>query len=141
MLIPVLVRANYKVSSSQLLTLENLVGANLPLLFPEVLVANRTPTACSMTVVGQRRLLFTNSADPDFDGNLLHPLFSMFSVSQGLLQKISGLDYSLTPAAYGQTTEITLTNAGPAAEAWVSLIVKGLIESAVSPDPIVNINV
>lgn len=141
MLIPVLVRANYKVSSSQLLTLENLVGGNLPLLFPEVLVANRTPTACSVTVAGQRRLTYVNSVDPDFDGNFLYSLFPTFSVSQGLLQKLSGLDYSLTPAAYGQTTEITLTNAGPAAQARVSLIIKGFIESAVSPDPLVNINV
>ncbi len=141
MLTPVLVRANYKVASSQLVTIENLLGSNLPLLFPEVIVANRTPTSCAITVAGQRRLVYVGSTDPDFDGNLLYTPFLSFSVSNGQVQKLTGLDYSLTPSSYGQTTEITLTNAGPAAEARVSLIIKGMIESAVSPDSLVNINV
>jgi hypothetical protein len=141
MLTPVLVRANYKVSSSQLVTIENLLGSNLPLLFPEVLVANRTPTSCAVTVSGQRRLVYVGSADPDFDGVLMMSPFLTFSVSDGQVAKLMGLDYSLTPSGYGQTTEIVLTNSGPAAQAWVSLIIKGMIESAVSPDPLVNINV
>lgn len=141
MLTPVLVRANYKVTSSQLVTIENLLGSNLPLLFPEIIVANRTPTSCAVVVSGQRRLVYLGSTDPDFDGNLLYTSFLSFSVSNGQVQKLSGLDYSLTPASYGQTTEITLTNAGPAAQAWLSLIVKGMIETSVKPDPLVNINV
>ena len=141
MLTPVLVRANYKVTSSQLVTIENLLGSNLPLLFPEIIVANRTPTSCAVAVSGQRRLVYLGSTDPDFNGNLLYTPFLSFSVSNGQVQKLSGLDYSLTPASYGQTTEITLTNAGPAAQSRVSLIVKGMIETSVKPDPLVNINV
>jgi hypothetical protein len=121
--------------------IENLLGSNLSLLFPEVIVANRTPTTCAVTVSGQRRLLYVGSTDPDFDGNFLYTMFSSFSVGAAQVQKLTGLDYSLTPSSYGQTTEITLSNAGPAATAWVSLIIKGVIESAVSPDPLVNINV
>jgi len=141
MLTPVIVRANFKVASSQLVTIENLLGSNLPLLFPELIIANRTPTSNAITVAGQRRMVYVGSTDPDFNGVLLYTIFPTFSIAQAQVQKVTGLDYSLTPTGYGQTTEITLTNAGPAATAWVSLIIKGMIETSVKPDPLVNINV
>jgi len=141
MLIPVLVRASFKITTSQLVVLENLVGSNLPLLFPEVRVANRTATTSSITVSGQVRNLFVNQPDPDFEGTLLYSPFVDFSVGNGQTQLLSGLSNSLTPATYGVTNEITLTRTSGAAEAWVTLIVKGMIESSVGPDPLVTINV
>lgn len=142
MLIPVNVRANYKISTSLAVTLENLVGSNLPLLFPEVLALHRTPTTCNLTIAGQRSLNFINQVDPDFDGLFTGPLFTTFTLGQGLLAKLTGLDQSgLLPAAYGQTTVLTFTNAGPAVEARLTLVIKGLIESSVMPDPLAVVNV
>lgn len=141
MLTPVLVRANYKIAGAELVILENLLGSNLPLLFPEVTVMNRTTSTDSVTVSGQIRHLFTNQTDPDFNGAVLYSPFVDFSVGDGQVQVIPGLPNSLTPSSYGVTTEITLTNSGPAAEAWVSLVVKGMVETAISPDPLVTINV
>ena len=142
MLKPVIVRANFKIAVSQTVTLETLLGVNLPLMFPDVLVMNRTPTACSMNVAGIRRLTYTGQSDPDFDGVVTYPAFTTFALSEGNLQKLSGLDQSgLLPSSYGQVHEITFTNSGPAAEVRVSLVIKGFIESSVSPDPLVIVNV
>ena len=141
MLIPVLVRASYKIPTSFTVTLENILGSNLPLLFPEVEVMNRTTAACTVTLDGERRNVFTAQPDPDFDGAVLTPLFSTFSVADGLEAPVPGFANSLTPATYGVTNEITMLNAGPAAEVWVTLVIRGFIESAVSPDPLVTINV
>ena len=142
MLIPVLVRASYKVTTTQLVTLENIVGSNLPLLFPEVWVSNRTPAVNSpIAISGEVRNVFSGSPDPDFDGAILYAPFIDFSLSEGQTSKLTGLSNSLTPASSGITTEISITRAGLAAEAWVSLLVKGMIESSVSPDPLVTINV
>lgn len=142
MLVAVLVRASYKVATSQVVTLENIVGENLPLLFPEVQVMHRTPAANSLTISGEERNVFTNQPDSDFDGAVLTPLFTTFAVADGTTAVLTGLKNSLLPAApYGITTEVTLTNAGPEAEAWVTLVVRGMIESSVSPDSFVTINV
>ena len=139
---PVIVRANFKIAVSQTVTLETLLGVNLPLMFPDVLVLNRTPTACSITVAGIRRLTYASQSDPDFDGVVTYPLFTTFAMAEGSLQKLSGLDQSgLLPSSYGSVTEITFTNSGPAATSWVSLVIKGFIESSVSPDPLVIVNV
>lgn len=141
MLVPVIVRASYKIPVTLTVTLESVLGSNLPLLFPEVEIMNRTPTACSVTVSGETRNLFVNQPDPDFDGAVLSPLSATFSVGEGLTASVSGLGNTLLPTANGITTELTLVNTGPAAEARVSLVIRGLIESAVSPDPLVTINV
>lgn len=141
MLIPVLVRASYKVATSQVVVLENLVGSNLPLLFPELYVFNRTPSANSLTVSCVRSTLFLTQPDPDFTGAVNQSIFSPFALGNGQNQKLSGLDFSLTPAAYGVSTTLTLTNGGAAPESWVSLVLKGMIESSVQPDPLVVINV
>jgi hypothetical protein len=141
MLIPVLVRANYKVTTSQVVTLESLAGVNLPLLFPEVWLFNRTPTANSLTVSGQRTLVYLNTADPDFSGSVNQAMFSTFSIGNGQSSKLAGLENSLVPASYNITNTLTLTNAGAAPEAWVSLVLKGMIESSVRPDPLVIVNV
>jgi hypothetical protein len=140
MLVPVLVRANYKISTSLSVTLENIVGANVPLLFPEVYVHNRSPDPVSVSVTGLRDSTYLNQSDPDFNGIVSQSLFSALSLGQGQSVKLPGLDYSLVPSAFGVTTSLTLSNAGPAAEAWVSLVVKGMIESSVSPDPLVVVN-
>lgn len=142
MLKPVLARVNYKIAASLTVTLEDLIGSNLPLLFPEVLLLNRTPTACTASVVGNRRVTYVGQSDPDFDGSVITPLFATFGIGSGSATKLSGLDQSgLLPSAYGYTNELTFTNAGPAAELRLSLLVKGLIESSVDPDPLVVVNV
>jgi hypothetical protein len=142
MLIPVVIRASYKIPTSLTVTLENLLGSNLPLLFPEVEVMNRTSSACTVTVSGEKRNVFVNSPDPDFDGAVLSPMFSDFSVADGLEAALPGLNQSLVPpSTYGISNEITLLNAGPAAEVWVSLVIRGMIESSVSPDKQTTFNV
>jgi len=141
MLIPVLVRANYKIASSLTVTLEDLLGVNIPLLFPEVLILNRTPTTASLTVTAVRKSVYTNQTDPDFNGTVTTPLSLAFAIGNGQGQKLTGLDGSLVPPAYGVSNEVTLANSGPAAQAWVSLVIKGLIESSVQPDPLIVVNV
>lgn len=141
MLTPVLIRASYKITTAELVVLETLIGSNLPLLFPEVSIMCRTATDDAVTVSGQVRTLFTNQPDPDFDGAVLFAPFSSFSVGDGATASITGLPYSLLPASYGVTTEITLTHVGPAAESEVSLICRGMVETGVSPDAGVVINV
>jgi hypothetical protein len=141
MLVPVLVRANYKIAASLNLTLEGLAAGNLPLLFPELYVFNRTPEPGNLTVAGVRVHSYINQADPDFTGLVNQPLFSTFAISNGQSTKLYGLDNSLLPQNYGISTSLKLTNAGPAAGSWVSLVLKGMIESSVSPDPIAIINV
>jgi hypothetical protein len=141
MLQPVLVRANYKVTTSTLLTLEAMAGSNLPLLFPELWVFNRTPTTNNVTVSGQRKVLFISQPDPDFNGMVSYQTFPTFTLANNTQVKVSGLDYELLSSNYGQTTEITLANAGPAVEAWISVILKGMIDSSVRPDPGLVINV
>jgi hypothetical protein len=141
MLVPVLVRANYKIAAVLNLTLENLVAGNLPLLFPEVYIFNRTPDPNNLTVAGVRVHSYLNQADPDFTGLVNQPLFSSFSIGNGQNVKLPGLDNSLVPTNYGISTQLTLTNAGPAAGSWVSLVIKGMIESSVRPDPAVVVNV
>lgn len=140
MLRPVLIRASFKVAGAELVILEDLVGSNLPLLFPSLLVMNRTGEACSVSVLGEVRTLFTGQPDPDFDGAVVHNPFVAFAVGQDQTQVVSTLA-TLFPASYGVTTEITLTNSGPAAEAWVTLVLRGMIESSVTPDPGLTINV
>lgn len=142
MLIPVRVYANFKVTTSTSVTVEDLLGSNLPLLFPDIFVSNRTPSTCTVTVAGIRSFLYLNQTDSDFDGTFTSPLFTTFSIGDGLGTVIPGLSQSgLLPSSYGQTTQLTFTNAGPAAEAWVSVVVKGMIESSVLPDPLVVVNV
>ncbi len=142
MLVPVRLVANYKVSTSEQVVLEDLLGSNLPLLFPDVTVINRTPTNCSLSVAGIRRFTFLTQTDSDFDGVLNATLFTTFSLGIGLSQKLSGLDQSgLLPSSYGVIHQLTLSNAGPAAAAWVTLVVKGLVESSIQPDPLVVVNV
>lgn len=141
MLVPVLVRANYKIAASLNLTLEGLVAGNLPLLFPEVYVFNRTPDPNNLTVAGVRVHSYINQADPDFTGLVNQPLFTSFAISNGQSIKLTGLDNSLVPQNYGISTQLTMTNAGPSAGSWVSLVIKGMIESSVKPDPLVVYNV
>lgn len=147
MLVPVLVRANYKVESSVTLVLENLVSGNLPLLFPEAYLFNRTPEPNSLTVTGVRSWSYMNQSDPDFDGLVNQPLFTSiamsnsFSVGNGQTTKLVGLDDSLFPVGYGVSTTLTLSNAGPNAVSWVSLVLKGMIDSSVRPDPLAVVNI
>ena len=141
MLVPVLVRANYKIAASLTLTLEGLVGGNLPLLFPEVYLFNRTPTANNLTVAGVRIHSYLNQNDPDFTGLVNQSLFTSFAISNGQNVKLTGLDNSLVPQTYGISTQLTMTNAGPSSGSWVSLVIKGMIESSVKPDPLVVYNV
>lgn len=136
MLVPVLVKANYKIATTLTVSLETLAGANLPLLFPEAYVFNRTPSASSVSVAGARVLSYLNTSDPDFTGLVTQPLFSS-SIGNGQNVKLTGLDNSLVPANYGVTTNLTFSNAGPATTGWISLVLKGMIESSVSPDPLV----
>lgn len=140
MLVPVLIRANYKVTTTLNLTLEDVAGGNLPLLFPEAYLFNRTPTPNNLTVTGTRVFSYINPTDPDFAGLVTQSLFS-FSLGNGQNTKLSGLDNSLVPASYGVSTTLALSNAGPAAASWVSLVLKGMIESSVSPDPLVVVNI
>ena len=135
MLVPVLMRVNVKVTGATVLTLENLLGSNLPLLFPEITIMNRTVAADSLTVSGQTRHVYTNQTDPDFNGAVLYATFTSFSVGNGQTQRITTLPNSLTPTPYGVTTEVTLTNSGPEPEALVSVVIKGMVETAVSADP------
>ena len=141
MLVPVLVRANYKVAASLTLTLESLASGNLPLLFPEVYIFNRSPDPNNLTVAGVRIHSYLNQSDPDFTGLVNQPLFSSFSLGNGQNVKLAGLDNSLVPTNYGISTQLTLTNAGPSSGSWVSLVIKGMVESSVRPDPSVVVNV
>jgi hypothetical protein len=141
MLRPILVRANYKVTGATLVTLESLVGNNLPVLFPEVTVMNRTGAAGSLVISGETNTVFTNQTDPDFNGAVTYTPFSSFSLGDGQTGLLSGLPNRLMPSDYGITTEVTLTNAGPAAEILASVIISGMVETSVSPDPLVVINV
>jgi hypothetical protein len=141
MLVPVIVRANFKVTTSQLVTLETIAGSNLPLLFPELQVFNRTATTCALTISGQRSLLFSSQPDADFNGTVNTTLFSAVSLAAGQNMMVSGLGQSLTPTGYGVSTNITLANAGPAAEALVSLVLKGMVETSLQVDPLLIVNV
>jgi len=140
MLIPVLVRSSYRISGATTVTLESLLGNNLPLLFPEVVVMNRTATTCSVSVAYDRRVLFTNQPDSSFNGAVVTAL-STVALGEDTESTLGLVPNSLLPTARGVTHELTITNSGPAGEAWVTIMVKGLIESAVSPDPLVTINV
>ncbi len=140
MLKPVLLRANYKVTTSLSVTLESLLGSNLPLLFPEVIVMNRTATSGSLATSGVRSFLFTSQSDPDFDGAVATTLFTTFALGNGSKVKLTGLPNQLDPAAYGITTALTFINSGPAATELLSIILTGLVESSVTPDPLTIVN-
>jgi len=138
MLVPVLVRANRKISTSLELTLENIVGSNLPMLFAEIEVINRTETASSVVIEGERVNSYVDQVDPDFNGIVTTSMF--VSQSIGMDQSMRFTVGSLTPSNYGVSTVFTFTHAGPALESWVSIVLRGMIESSVRPDPAVIIN-
>jgi len=141
-LTPVLLKANYKVTTatSLVLTVEDLLASNLPLLFPELVVFNRTPTADTIALTLVRKIVYLNSTDPDFDG-VVSTTLSNPSIGQGVSATLALGTYSLVPSNYGITHELTVANAGAALEARVSLVLRGMIESSVHPDPLVIQNV
>ena len=141
MLVPVFVRANYKITTSQVVTLESIVGSNLPLLFPEVVLHNRTEESCNVTVLMQQSAVYLNQSDPDFNGSVSRSLCPTFSLADGTSAKLTGLDNSLLPTSQSISNILTLSNAGPADEAWVSLVVRGFIESSMRSDPLAVVNV
>lgn len=141
MLTPVLLKANYKITASPLiLTIEDLLASNLPLLFPELVLLNRTPVAGTVSALLVRKIAYLNSTDPDFDG-VVNTTLSNTTFGQGTSVTLPLGTDSLVPSAYGITHELTVTNAGPAVEARVSIVLKGMIESSVHPDPLVIQNV
>lgn len=131
MLKPSILRANYKVAATQTLILENV--SSLPLLFPSIQVMNRTPigTPASLELTITSKVLFANQADPDF--NSIVNTTSVVVIAAGDSHQV---DLStLLPTACGVTTEVLLTNLGPAPEVRVSIVLRGLIESSIAPDP------
>lgn len=138
MLVPVLVRANRKISTSLELTLESIIGSNLPLLFAEIEVINRTSTASSVTIEGERSNSYVDQADPDFNGLVTTSMF--VSQSIGMNQSMRFTIGSLTPVSYGVSTVFTFAHAGPALESWISIVIRGMIESSVRPDSAVIVN-
>ena len=139
---PILIKANYKITTSQLITLESIIGSsNLPVLNPRFSILNRTPSPCNITVSAQRRMVFVNQVDPDFNGTVLEPVFTSFSLSAGTTSGIRTLPLDLLPAGYGITTELTIANSGPAIQARVTLLVMGQVESSVMLDPLLIINI
>ena len=143
MLIPVILRADFKIATGSPVTciLENLLSNNLPLLWPEVLVMNRTVAAGSVTISGVTNHSFQNRADADFNGLVATTPFLPFVLGSGTDQKVSGLSNTLLPTSAGVTNEITFDNAGVETPALISLELTGWIESAVSPDPLTIVNV
>jgi hypothetical protein len=141
MLRPILVRANFKIVTSEVVTLESLCGLNLPLMFPQVQLWNRTPTASSVTVSALKSTVLLNQADPDFNGTITNIPFPSFALANGTSSSLLPLTQALVPAGYGTTTVLTLARASGAAEARVTLLVMGLIESSVVPDPLLVVNV
>ena len=141
MLRPVVIRANYKVASSHTVTLESICGINLPLMFPKLQIWNRTPTACNVTINAVTNVFLMNQVDPDFNGTITSPTFSSLALATGTNSGILQLPQTLEPVLYGMTTVLTLTNAGPAAEARITLLLQGLIESSVVPDPLLVITI
>jgi hypothetical protein len=117
-----------------------LLASNLPLLFPELVAINRTPTADTVSLSLVRKIAYLNSTDPDFDG-VVSTALSSITIGQGVSGTLALSANSLTPSNYGVSHELTIQNAGPAAEARVSLVLRGMIESSVHPDPLVIQNV
>lgn len=139
MLVPVRITAHYKVTASETVTLEDLAGANLPLLFGELRVYNRTPTADSVTISCMSSTTLTGQTDPDFNGVLEASPFPSASLSNGQTQAYD--IGTLLAAGSGTVTELEIANAGPAPEARVTVVLSGLIESSVSPDVQTVVNV
>ena len=137
MLVPTTLRANYKVGASQLdVQLESLLGSNLPLLFPTVTVMCRTD---SVGVVHSSTVQFSNQADPDFNGSVVKTN-SAVSLTSGTQADIPVGNALHTPD-HGVSNTLSITKAGPAAEAQVSIFIQGMIETSISPDANTSINV
>lgn len=139
MLTPALIRANYKVAGSLEVALESIIGSNLPLMFPEVYLFNRS-TGCSMSISGVREVQFVNQADPDFNGTVTQTLFST-SLAPGQKVRAAGLDNSLLPIGYGVSTALIIANTGPDPDAMLTILVKGLIDTSIANDPRLVVNV
>jgi hypothetical protein len=140
MLVPVIVRVNVKVEDDATIVLEDVVETNLPLLFPEVSVFNRNASSGNVTVLFERVTVWADQSDNDFDGTATKTIVSSFSLGANSSSILSLSTNSLTGESYGQTNELTLTNAGPADEVLVSVVIKGMIETSITPDPNVVVN-
>ncbi len=130
MLMPVTLRANYKVTLALPITvnLETILGANLPLLFPKLTVYNRTAALGSVMLNLNKTAYWLNQTDADFDGLVITTPYSG-AVANGANTVITlG---TLTDAIAGNTHELTLTNLGAEDPALISLEITGMIDSSV----------
>ena len=139
MLVPVIVRANFKVTTSQDVVLETIAGQNLPLLFASLQVLNRTGATSTITTEVEKSNSFAGQTDPDFNGTVLTQVGVSQSIGNG--QSRTYDLGTLMPSGYGVSNTLSLANAGPAVEARVSLVLTGMIETSVQPDPAVIRNV
>ena len=137
MLVPIVVRANYKVGATKVdVQLESILGSNLPVLFPTVTVMCRTD---SVSVTPSVTTQFTNQVDPDFNGSVVKtdPIISLTSGTQADIK----LSSTLHPTAQGVSHTLSLAKTGVAVEAQVSILIRGMVETSISPDPQVTVNV
>jgi hypothetical protein len=88
-----------------------------------------------------RKYQQTNQADPDFNG-LVSTTLQSSTVANGasLMVGTQVLGQSLVPTRFGASTELTVSNLGAAAEAKVTVLVRGMVETSVQPDPLVVFN-
>lgn len=144
MLIPVEATANFKVGLvPTIVTIENLVGINLPIIDPTITVMNRTVVTSNTLVSVVRKRAFIGQVDPDFNGIVA---FSVASFTLGSSQErvvdLGKLLLGVPPGTSGvlQTHEFTISNGGPAPQNLVTVFITGLIESSVSADPLRVVN-
>ena len=133
MLVPVLIRINARVEFASSFVLETLAGINLPLLFPDLRVFNRS-TANSVSVSVERTHTYLNQADPLFTGTFVETLQPVVTIGAGSRVAVTpdALGQSLLGTGTGLSTSLVLSNAGPELVALVSFELRGLIETPYS---------
>jgi hypothetical protein len=141
MLIPVFIRVNARVDVASSFVLETVAGANLPLLFPELRVYNRSASS-DLSVMLERTHVYANQSDPLFTGTFTETLLSVVTIGSGesVVASPDVLGQSLLNANAALTSTLTVSNAGPDLTALVSFELRGLIESSYSNNSTMIVN-
>lgn len=145
MLLPVLIRSNYKVEVATPTTLgvENLVASVLPLQDCKIMVHNRSTSAGSVSVTITRTSSFENQSDSDFDGLVTTTPVAAVTVANGTSLTINLGDAvgALLQNSSGVTHSMVVSNLGAVDPALISFEILGVVESAVGVNRQVVVNV
>lgn len=145
MLLPVLIRSNYKVEVATPTTLgvENLVASALPLQDCKIIVHNRSTSAGSVSVTITRTSSFENQSDSDFDGLVTTTPVSAVTVTNGtsLTIDLGEAVGALLQNSSGVTHSMVVSNLGAVDPALISFEILGVVESAVGVNRQVVVNV